>query len=64
MHIGSIFKEKQDIETQKQDIDIVLSPHQQKQLEKLIAVFGKTTVFGRSDIVTVLGITSFPASLP
>ncbi len=44
MHISGTFSEKQDIDRQKQDIgeekqDIgtTLSPHQQKQYEKLIA---------------------------
>ena len=69
MHISGTFSEKQDIDStkqdireEKQDIGTALSPHQQKQLEKIAAAFGKETVFGRSDIVNLLGITSSPAS--
>ncbi len=69
MHISGTFSEKQDIEAkkqdigeEKQDIEATLTPHQQKQYEKLVASFGKTTVFGRSDVVDVLGITPSPAS--
>ena len=69
MHISGTFSEKQDIGGQKQDIDnekqdigTTLSPHQQKQFKKIAAEFGKQTVFGRSDIVDVLGITASPAS--
>lgn len=69
MHISGILGEKQDIERKKQDIDgkkqdieAGLSSLRQKQLEKITAAFGMTTVFGRSDIVAVLGITPSPAS--
>ena len=55
MHIHGIFGEKQDIET-------MLTARQQKQYEKLVAAFGKSAVFGRSDMVTVLDITPSPAS--
>ena len=69
MHIHGTFSEKQDIGGQKQDIDnekqdigTTLSAHQQNQFKKIAAEFGKQTVFGRSDIVDVLGITASPAS--
>ena len=69
MHISGTFSEKQDIDGQKQDIankkqDIgtKLSAHQQKQFEKIAAEFGTQTVFGRSDVVDVLGITASPTS--
>ena len=69
MHIRGTFGEKQDIDGQKQDIDsekqdieTMLTAHQQKQYEKLVAAFGKSAVFGRSDMVTVLDITPSPAS--
>lgn len=69
MHISRAFQEKQDIGSQKQDIGgskqdigIALSSHQQKQYEKIVAAFGKTTVFGRSDVVEVLDITPSPTS--
>lgn len=69
MHISGTFSKNQDIEATKQDIasgkqDIgtTLSRHQQKQYEKMVASFGKTTVFGRSDMVAALGITPSPAS--
>ena len=55
MHISRTFREKQDIGT-------VLSPHQQKQFEKIAAEFGGETVFGRGDVAELLGITASPAS--
>ena len=69
MHISGTFQEKQDIGSAKQDIDnkkqdigAALSAHRQNQFERLAAAFGNATVFGRSDIVAVLGITPSPAS--
>lgn len=69
MHIGGTFSQKQDIGGQKQDIDgekqdieIKLSPYQQKQFDKIYAVFGRQTVFGRKEIMDVLDITPSPAS--
>lgn len=62
MHIGGTFIEKQDIDEKKQDIGTTLSSHQQKQFEKIAAAFGKQTIFGRSDVIRVLGITHSPAS--
>ena len=57
-----IDREKQDIDREKQDIGTVLSPHQQKQFEKIAAEFGGETVFGRGDVAELLGITASPAS--
>ena len=62
MHISRTFAEKQDIGTQKQDIETALSQHQQKQFDIIVAEIGKQTVFGRGDIINVLGITASPAS--
>lgn len=62
MHISGTFSEKQDIDEKKQNIETHLSSHQQKQFEKTAAAFGKQTVFGRSDVIRVLGITPSPAS--
>ena len=76
MHISGTFNAKQDIGREKQDIDsakqdiggekqdieTALSLHQQKQFEKIVATLGKETVFGRSDVAKILGITASPAS--
>lgn len=69
MHISGTFDEKQDIDRQKQDIGerkqdtgTTLSPHQQKQYEKIAAAFGKQAIFGRSDVIRLLGLTPSPAS--
>lgn len=62
MHISGTFIEKQDIDEKKQDIGTTLSSHQQQQFDKIAAAFGKQTVFGRSDVIQVLGITHSPAS--
>jgi len=69
MHISRTFQGKQDIDSQKQDIgdkkqdiDVSLTSYQQKQFEKLVAAFGNTAVFGRSDVVAALDITPSPAS--
>ena len=53
---------KQDIDREKQDIGTVLSPHQQKQFEKIAAEFGGEGIFGRGDVAELLGITASPAS--
>ena len=62
MHISRTFGEKQDIGPRKQDIETALSAHQQKQFEKIAAVFGKQNIFGRGDVVRVLELTPSPAS--
>lgn len=62
IHISSIFDEKQDIESQKQDIRAGLSQHLQKQFDKLFVRFGNETVFGRSKVMSILNITASPAS--
>lgn len=64
---------KQDIGEQKQDIDIKkifgeemeetsFSVRTVRNIEKLYLAFGNKVVFGRTDIMKVLGITASPAS--
>lgn len=64
---------KQDIGEQKQDIDIKkifgeemgeasFSVRTVRNIEKLYLAFGNRVVFGRTDIMKVLGITASPAS--
>ena len=55
---------KQDIETQKQDIKIpdTVKPKTKGHIEKLIAAFGHETVFGRTDVMKLLGLTASPAT--
>lgn len=53
---------EQDIGGKKQDIGDVLSAHVRTQAEKLRAIFGSETVFGRRDVIAVLVITASPAS--
>ncbi|MCH5249512.1 MAG: Fic family protein [Lachnospiraceae bacterium] len=64
---------KQDIQSLKQDIDIIdifsaeleqaqFSNKTIKNIEKLYAVYGNGTIFGRTNIVSIVGITPSPAS--
>ena len=73
MHISGTFRsgDKQDIQAQKQDIEdknsisnrtLGLSPRTKQNIEKLYGVMGYNSVFGRSDIMNVVGITPSPAS--
>ncbi len=67
MHIRHTVPQKQDIGDKKQDIgdkkqDIALSSYQQKQFEQLVSAFGKQQIFGRTDIMKVLGLTPSPTS--
>lgn len=55
---------KQDIQIQKQDIEIpdTVKPKTKAHIEKLIAAFGHKTIFGRTEVMKVLGLTASPAS--
>lgn len=62
MHISETFCKKQYIDPQKQYIGAVLSSHQKKQFEKISLSFGKQKIFGRTDIMNLLNLSSTPAS--
>ena len=70
MHVsGVLWKQdfalkKQDIQIQKQDIEIpdTVKPKTKAHIEKLIAAFGHKTIFGRTEVMKVLGLTASPAS--
>ena len=73
MHISGKFGNecKQDIWEPKQDIEVEntisnrisgLSLRTKQNIEKLYGVIGYNTVFGRGEVIEVLGITASPAS--
>ena len=70
MHISGALKkrdiepEKQDIQTQKQDIGMPdsVKPKTKAHIGKLFAAFGHDAVFGRTDVMRILGLTASPAS--
>ena len=70
LHIGNVPKnqqdasQKQDIQTQKQDIEIpsTVKPKTKKQIEALFQAFGFEKVFGRTDVMKRLNLTASPAS--
>lgn len=73
MHISGVFNnKKQDIETEKQDIEMSnvlkmiekqnFTKHTKNNIAKCYKKFGKGTIFGRTDIATILGLTPSPAS--
>ena len=70
LHIGNVLKkqgdppQKQDIQTQKQDIGIpsAVKPKTKSHIEALFQAFGAETVFGRADVMNRLNLTASPAS--
>ena len=70
MHVSGVLGKqdfalkKQDIQIQKQDIEIpdTVKPKTKAHIEKLIAAFGHKTIFGRTEVMKVLGLTASPAS--
>lgn len=70
MHISGLIEkqdidaEKQDIHTQKQDIGIpdTMTAKSKAHIESLFRIFGFDTVFGRKDVMMLIGITASPAS--
>lgn len=70
MHVSGVLGKqdfalkKQEIQIQKQDIEIpdTVKPKTKAHIEKLIAAFGHKTIFGRTDVMRILGLTASPAS--
>lgn len=70
MHISGLIEkqdidaEKQDIHSQKQDIGIpdTMTAKSKAHIESLFRIFGFDTVFGRKDVMMLIGITASPAS--
>ena len=70
MHISGVLEkqdiepEKQDIQAQKQDIGMPdgVKPKTKAHIGKLFAAFGYDAVFGRTDVMRILGLTASPAS--
>lgn len=64
LHISEAFKktEKPDIETIKPDIEKVFQPKTVSNILKLYEKFSDQTIFGRSDVMKVIGIRTFRAS--
>lgn len=70
MHISGVLEkqgiepEKQDIQTQKQDIGMPdgVKSKTKAHIGKLFAAFGHDAVFGRTDVMRILGLTASPAS--
>ena len=70
MHISGVLgkqdiePEKQDIQTQKQDIGMPdgVKPKTKAHIGKLFAAFGHDKIFGRTDVMRLLGLTASPAS--
>ena len=70
MHISGVLEkqdiepEKQDIQTQKQDIGMPdgVKPKTKAHIGKLFADFGHDAVFGRTDVMRILGLTASSAS--
>ena len=70
MHISGVLgkqdfaHEKKDIQTQKQDIEIpdAVKPKIKAHIEILFAAFGDKMIFGRTDVMRLLGLTASPAS--
>ncbi len=55
---------KQDIETQKQDIEIPksFSNKNKQHIQILFSIFGYDRLFGRTEVMNALGITVSPSS--
>ena len=69
MHISGKFKKlsKQDIDKAKQDIEsanrtLNVSERTKKNIQMLKDALGNGRIFGRSDVMNILGITASPAS--
>jgi len=63
MHISGVL-ENQDIEPKKQDIGMPdgVKPKTKAHIGRLFAAFGHDAVFGRTDVMRILGLTASPAS--
>ena len=71
MHISGKFKKpsKQNIDKIKQDIEnanrtLNVSERTKKNIQMLRDALGNDRIFGRSDVMNILGITASPASAP
>ena len=64
MHISGAFKEteKPDIEALKADIEDVFQPKTVSNILKFYEVFQGQVIFGRSDVMKVIGIKTSRAS--
>ena len=70
MHISGVLEkqditpDKQDIQIQKQNIEMPdgIKPKTKAHIEKLFAAFGHNAVFGRTDVMRILGLTASPAA--